>query len=116
MGKYAFKELEFPDQEDKLLTSLQKGNLQSVTFEKDGTAAKMFVEANPQYKSVTLYDAHLQRISKESLSQYQTQPQEKKQKQETKEKVKTNKGLKKDKGDGAAKKAKAKHTTKSPRL
>ena len=72
IGKYAIKEIAFPDQEDKLLKSLQKGNLQSVIIEKDGTATKLFLEANPQYKSVTLYDNGLKRIPKESLSAFQS--------------------------------------------
>ena len=35
-----------------------------------GTSNKMFIEANPQYKTLTLYDDHMKRVQKESLGQY----------------------------------------------
>lgn len=116
VGKFAVKELEYPDQEAALLKSLQKGNMQSVTIEKDGTASKMFLEANPQYKAVTLYDSELKRVPKESLSRYQSQQQEKGQGQEQKEQMKTNKEIKNNKGEGVSKKARGKSVTRSSRL
>lgn len=72
VSKYAVKELDGGDNKKKLLHSLEKGNIQSVNIEKDGTAVKMFIEANPQYKTVTLYDEHLKRVQKEDLLQYQS--------------------------------------------
>ena len=59
-----------PEMEQQLIKSLQKGNIQSVSIEKEGSVTKMFIEANPQYKTVTLYDANLKRVQKEELSQY----------------------------------------------
>ena len=44
-----------------LLRSLEKGNLQSVTFEKDGSTSKVLVEANPQFKSINIYDGQMSR-------------------------------------------------------
>lgn len=99
VGKYAVKDLEYPDQEAALLKSLQKGNIQSVTIEKDGTASKMFLEANPQYKSINLYDANFRRIPKESLEQYQSTSktdalsQTKTAKQTNTDKAQTNKNV-----------------------
>jgi hypothetical protein len=58
------------DLADALLQSLKKGNLQSVAVEKDGGAARMFVEANPQYKTLNLYDGNLKRVPKEDLRLY----------------------------------------------
>lgn len=75
VAKYAVKELDGGDNEKKLLHSLEKGNIQSVNIEKDGTAVKMFIEANPQYKTVTLYDEHFKRVQKEDLVQYQSNQQ-----------------------------------------
>jgi hypothetical protein len=37
---------------------LEKGNLQPVTFIKEGREEKMFVTANPQYKTLDLYDSN----------------------------------------------------------
>ncbi|MBN8878077.1 MAG: hypothetical protein J0I32_11060 [Sphingobacteriales bacterium] len=71
VGKYAVAELDGGEKEKSLLQSLQKGNLQSVTIDKEGTPAKMFIEANPQYKTVNLYDEQLKRVQKEDLVKYQ---------------------------------------------
>ncbi len=75
------------------MQSLQKGNIQSVTIEKEGSVAKMFIEANPQFKTVTLYDAQMKRMQKEDLSQYQSvvQSQGKEIKNEQKEDLKQDK-------------------------
>ncbi len=72
LSKYPLAELSAPDKEDALMHSLKKGNVQSVTMEKDGATSKMFVEANPQFKNVTVYDANMKRMQKEDLAQYQT--------------------------------------------
>jgi hypothetical protein len=55
-----------------LLHSLEKGNIQSVTIEKDGFTHKMFLEANPQYKTMNLYDADMKRVLKENIGMYQS--------------------------------------------
>lgn len=73
LNKYPIRDMAAPDLKDILIASLQKGNVQAVALEKDGGATRMFVEANPQYKTVTLYDAQFKRVEKEALSQYQTQ-------------------------------------------
>ncbi|MEP7376187.1 MAG: hypothetical protein ABI675_22515 [Chitinophagaceae bacterium] len=70
VSKFSIAELNDPEKEKSLLQSLQKGNIQSVTIEKDGAAHKMFIEANPQYKTVNLYDGQMKRVQKESLEQY----------------------------------------------
>lgn len=71
VGRFAVKELDGGENEEKLLKSLEKGNIQSVTFEKGGTEQKMFIEANPQYKTVNVYDGHMKRMQREGLNQYQ---------------------------------------------
>jgi hypothetical protein len=70
--KFAVAELKDPEKEKALMQSLQKGNVQSVTIEKDGSSHKMFMEANPQYKNVTLYDSNMKLVAKESLEQYKS--------------------------------------------
>jgi hypothetical protein len=69
-AKYAIAELDGGDKERALLQSLQKGNIQSVTVENNGTTYKMFIEANPQYKTVNLYDGQMKRVQKEGMEQY----------------------------------------------
>jgi hypothetical protein len=70
--KFAIAELKDPEKEKVLMQSLQKGNVQSVTIEKDGSSHKMFMEANPQYKNVTLYDSNMKMVAKESMEQFKT--------------------------------------------
>lgn len=70
--KFAVAELKDPEKEKSLMQSLQKGNVQSITIEKDGNSHKMFMEADPQYKKVTLYDSNMKMVAKESLEQYKT--------------------------------------------
>lgn len=77
LAKYPIHDMKEPDLRDILLASLQKGNLQAVAFEKEGGAVRMFVEANPQYKSVNVYDSELKRVPKEALQQYTGKGQEK---------------------------------------
>lgn len=90
VGKYAITDLNDTQKEKDLMQSLQKGNVQSVTIEKNGIAEKMFIEANPQFKSVTLYDGQMKRVQKESLEQYKSvsQSQNKDVKQDVKQDLK----------------------------
>jgi len=71
VGKLALSEFADPEKEKTLMQSLQKGNVQSVSIDQDGSSVKMFVEANPQYKTVNLYDASMKRVQKEDIVQYQ---------------------------------------------
>ncbi|HUC79485.1 MAG TPA: hypothetical protein VMR70_01160 [Flavisolibacter sp.] len=70
LSKFAVSEMDGGDREKSLLQSLQKGNVQTVGIANDVGVSKMFVEANPQYKTVTFYDSEMKRVPKESLEQY----------------------------------------------
>jgi len=59
--KFPIKELGTTDDKEKLMKSLAKGNVHAVTFVKNGQDEKMFVEANPQYKTLTVYDVNMTR-------------------------------------------------------
>jgi hypothetical protein len=72
VGRFPIAELKDPEKEKALMQSLQKGNVQSVTIEKDGSSHKMFIEADPQFKKVNLYDSNMKLVAKESLDQYKT--------------------------------------------
>lgn len=62
LAKLPIKELNTEEAKSRLLESLQKGNRQSVTFLIDGAEQKRFIEANPQFKTVTVYDDSMKRI------------------------------------------------------
>jgi len=76
VAKFADAELTEPEREKKLMDSLQKGNVHSITIEKDGNSRSMFLEADPQFKKVTLYDANMKMVAKESLDQYKSAVQQ----------------------------------------
>ncbi len=71
--KFAVAELNDPEKAKALMQSLEKGNVQSVTIEKDGSGHKMFMEANPQYKNVTVYESNMKMVAKESIEQYKAE-------------------------------------------
>ena len=62
VSKYPIKELGNPKFKDDLMDSIKKGNRQSVTFLNEGKEEKHFIEANPQFKTINVYDANMQRI------------------------------------------------------
>ena len=90
LEKLPIKEMAVPEDRAKLIDSLEKGNRQSATFLMNGTEQKRFIEANPQYKSITVYDGNMKRIRNdqkegESSSQSTAQENRKAQKQDTEE-------------------------------
>ncbi len=57
-------ELGKDEEKSKLIRSLERGNVQAVTFTCDGKGERMFIEANPQYKALTVYDSEMKRLRK----------------------------------------------------
>ena len=73
----------------RLIESLQKGNCQSVTFIHAGSEQKQFIEANPQFKTINIYDSNMQRIShKQGQDEKQGQGEQKSVKQNAKNETK----------------------------
>jgi hypothetical protein len=60
--KHPLKELTNEQDRTRLLESLQKGNRHSVTFIKDGNEQKVFIEANPRFKTIDVFDTNMQRV------------------------------------------------------
>jgi len=58
------------DKEKQLMQSLQKGNRQAVNFIKDAKEIPMFIEANPQFKVINVYDTSGRQLSKFEKEQY----------------------------------------------
>jgi hypothetical protein len=74
LAKHPIKELENSSYKEDLLNSLKKGNVQSVTFKIEGAEKKQFVEANPHFKTINIYDGTMQRINnKENKDQKQAE-------------------------------------------
>gem|GEM_PF-486433 len=67
LSKFSIKELNDSHQKDTLLKSLQKGNLQSVTFELNGKEQKMLIAANPKLKTINVYDSNMKLQQHDSL-------------------------------------------------
>ncbi|OYX82756.1 MAG: hypothetical protein B7Y83_13725, partial [Flavobacteriales bacterium 32-34-25] len=85
LSKHPIKELETPKYKEDLMDSIKKGNRQSVTFVKDGNEIKQYVEANPQFKTINVYDANMKRIdNRQSKEEKQTEGETKSAKQEAK--------------------------------
>jgi hypothetical protein len=59
---YPIKEVAEPYDRNRLLASLEKGNLAKVTIVKDGTALKGTVAANPRQQRFDFYDGNSQRL------------------------------------------------------
>jgi hypothetical protein len=71
--KYPIKELEHVESSQSLIRSLERGNRQLVTFIIEGWEQKMFIEANPQFKTLNIYTSDLLRVNR----QLQIEPERK---------------------------------------
>ncbi|HYD92213.1 MAG TPA: hypothetical protein VEA37_12090, partial [Flavobacterium sp.] len=82
VSKHPIKELDNPSHKEDLLNSLRKGNRQCATFIKDGQEVKQYIEANPQFKTLTIYDANQKRLdTRQAKEQEQSQKEGAGQKQ-----------------------------------
>jgi hypothetical protein len=62
LEKHPLEELKNQENKQRLMESLEKGNRQSVTFSNDGIQEKKFIEANPRFKTINVYDSHMHRL------------------------------------------------------
>jgi hypothetical protein len=62
LSKHPIKELSVEEYKNNLKDSLKKGNLQSATFLNNGVEQKLYIEANPHFKTINIYDHNMQRI------------------------------------------------------
>jgi len=58
------------EQEKQLMQSLQKGNIQSATFLREGEEVKMFIEANPKERTINIYDGRMNRLNNEQKQEF----------------------------------------------
>lgn len=102
LSKHPIKELDNNSHKEDLMNSLKKGNLQSATFIKDGQEVKQYIEANPQFKTLNVYDANRQRLDVKQ-GKDQQQSQEKGQNQNQKQSAKQQEKAGDDEGTGEPK-------------
>jgi hypothetical protein len=69
LTKHPIKELSTEQDKTRLLESLHKGNRQSVTFLQNGNEQKHSIEANPQFKSINIYDSNMNRLGSRQTRQ-----------------------------------------------
>lgn len=67
LKQFAIKEMEDPQQKERLLRSLGRGNLQQVTALQDGLETKRFIEASPQYKTINVFDEQMKPVKRETI-------------------------------------------------
>lgn len=65
LAKHPIKELNDPATKERLMQSLERGNLHQVTFVRADRVDNMFIEANPQFKTLNLYDSRLKKVYQE---------------------------------------------------
>ncbi|MDB5229229.1 MAG: hypothetical protein JWN76_34 [Chitinophagaceae bacterium] len=56
LGRLPFKELSNPEQMETLIASLKKGNMAKATLIKDRKEQAVFITADPQFKTLKMYD------------------------------------------------------------
>lgn len=66
LEKYPIKELNDQTSKDRLMQSLERGNVHQVSFVKGDKEEKMFIEANPQFKSLNVYDSNMKKVYQEN--------------------------------------------------
>ncbi len=76
LAKYPIKELSDEKSKQDLMKSLEKGNLQSVTIKDGDKEERIFIAANPEYKTLTAFNTGGQRIKLIDFSQKQEEKKE----------------------------------------
>jgi len=90
LSKHPIKELSNDDFKASLMDSLKKGNLQSTTFLNNRTEQKHYIEANPQFKTINIYDHNLQRIdNRQSKAERKAEGESQSAKQDNKKEKQT---------------------------
>ncbi|WP_214071889.1 hypothetical protein [Mucilaginibacter sp. dw_454] len=74
LANYPIKELNDNQQKEELLRSLRKGNAQQVSIEKDGQSHKYYLVAEPQYKTLNIYDSSMKSVKREQMLKQENRP------------------------------------------
>jgi hypothetical protein len=79
VAKLSIKELSDVNEKTRVLESLNKGNRQAVTLQQNGNEQRVFVEASPQFKTVSVYDQNNRRLTIDGPRQSERQGASQKQ-------------------------------------
>ena len=93
---------------ERLMKSLERGNLHEVVFQQNDKAERMFIEANPQFKSLNVYDSRLKKVYQKPVGREQQQPSNGREVSEPEKKLEKKKEAKEDpeeQAEGKGKKA-----------
>lgn len=69
LQRHPIKELTDMTSKERLIQSLERGNLHQVTFVKGDKEEKMHVEANPLFKTLNIYDENRKKVFQENRKQ-----------------------------------------------
>ncbi|GAB2632874.1 hypothetical protein [Belliella aquatica] len=85
------KEMQDPTKSEWLLKAVSKGNIYPVTMERGGKEEIMFIEANPKFKSINVYDSEMRTVKTNDLKLDKGEGQEESKKKDVnyKEKLKS---------------------------
>ncbi|MES2328223.1 MAG: hypothetical protein V4539_01385 [Bacteroidota bacterium] len=67
VGKFAVIEMDGSTREKDLIKALEKGNMQAATIEINGKVENIYLSANPEYKTVNVYDDKFKLMKHEAL-------------------------------------------------
>jgi hypothetical protein len=99
ISRFPVHELNDPEQKTALLKSLQRGNQQQVTIDKDGKPEKFYLEAVPALRTINIYNTQRKEVKREILLKPELKvKKEKKEDQAQSEEQKQ--GRKKSRGKG----------------
>jgi hypothetical protein len=93
LTKHPIKELTDPVSKERLMQSLERGNRHQVTFVNADREDKMFIEANPQFKTLNVYDANQKKVFMD-LGKKDTKPTKESVVAEPEKKIEEKKDLK----------------------
>jgi hypothetical protein len=68
LKKYPIKEMVNDEERDRIIRSLQRGNMQAVHLINGDKPLMYLVEVAPQFKSLNFYDNNMKRVMRESLA------------------------------------------------
>jgi hypothetical protein len=104
LSKFPIKDLDGAVFKERLLKSLERGNLHEVVFQKGDSAERRLIEANPQFKTLNVYDLSMKKLfienekkeakdmkqeksEKETLSPNEEEKKEEKKREEQKKEI-----------------------------
>jgi hypothetical protein len=66
LKNYPIKEMMDDTSKNRLMQSLERGNVHEVSFVKGDKQEKMFIEANPQFKTLNVYNGEMKKVYQEN--------------------------------------------------